>query len=93
MVSTDDQTKNVPASHAYKAIGILLFIVIIVIVGWLVLANSADNKDSTGQPPTAGSQTNSSPDRVKQSQGNTGDTVPSPNGTGTGSSNHSILGQ
>jgi hypothetical protein len=67
-------------------------IVVIVLAGWFLLGAALDSTNNTGKPPATG-QSQSSPDRAKQQGGANGDTMPSPSGTGTGSSDHSILGQ
>jgi hypothetical protein len=76
----------------YKFVGILIALLILLLVGWLLL-NGISNNDHNGQPPVTHGHDTSSPDSAKQSGGANGDTAPSNNGTGTGSSDNSLLGQ
>lgn len=85
--------KQVSSSSAYKVAGLLLAIVVIVLLGWLFLGDTLDDGDNSGKPPVTHGQNDSLPDQAKEQGGNNGDTAPSPNGTGTGSSDNSLLGQ
>lgn len=87
------------ASRRFIATGLVIVTAITaVILIWLVKPegapnNNLNNPESTNSPSLPAEATdNKSPDRVKSSSGDNGDTTPSPNGTGTGSDN-SFLSQ